>query len=97
VSAQATATDSEVDEKKKTEAEMIANMNQQLFCGWQGEGKSGSSHRRIIHILRILTTDRYSTVERMIKTPMISRKMDMTDRGVRPACRKGKVGGKILH
>jgi hypothetical protein len=60
-------------------------------------GKSGSTrlegHHRIIHILRILSTDLHSQ-------RMISRKMDKADRGVsqpNETVSKGeKVGGKFL-
>jgi hypothetical protein len=88
---QPTATEPDADEK----AEMVANMKQQMY--WQGEGKSGSTHRvhhRIIH--PAADSDHgplLHGMERMIRTPMISRKMDMA---AKRECRKGKVGGKIL-
>ena len=62
---------------------MIANMEQQI-CRWQGnpvplDSRGHHRHHRIIHILRILSTDRHS--QRMVMS-MISRKMDKADRGV---------------
>lgn len=66
VPVQPTATDSDSEDEGKTEAEMMAKHETTIYCGWQGEGKPGSTrrvHHRIIHTLRILTTDRDSTME----------------------------------
>lgn len=67
----------------KTEAEMMAKHETTICCGWQGEGKPGSTHRVHHRIIHTADSDHGPRLHYgMIKRTMISRKMDMADRGV---------------
>lgn len=61
-----TPTDSDSEDEEKTETEMMANMTQQSAAAGREKGNPVpliGCTTRIIHTLRILTTDRNSTME----------------------------------